>query len=109
MYRRKIEYFINRIIEGDCLKVMQTIPNRSIDMILCDLPYGTTYCEFDGVLKNMDKYSKKSIIDLDLLWKQYERLIKNGGVIVLTALQPFTSVLVSSNWKLFKYSWYQQI
>ena len=96
------------LMQGDCLEKMKDIPDKSIDMILCDLPYGTTYCEFDGVLKNMDKYNKKSIVDLDKLWKEYERLIKPNGAIVLTASQPFTSVLVSSNYKLFKYSWVWQ-
>jgi site-specific DNA-methyltransferase (adenine-specific) len=99
---------MNEILHGDCLELMPSIPDESIDMILCDLPYGTTYCEFDGVLKNMDKYNKKSIVDLDLLWEQYERIIKQNGAIVLTASQPFTSVLVSSNYDLFKYSWIWQ-
>ena len=98
----------NKTYLGDCLEIMPQLPNGIFDMILCDLPYGTTYCEFDGVLKNMDKYNKKSIVDLDKLWKEYERLIKPNGAIVLFASQPFTSVLVSSNYKLFKYSWVWQ-
>jgi len=98
----------NKTYLGDCLDIMPQLPDGIFDMILCDLPYGTTYCEFDGVLKNMDKYNKKSIVDLDKLWKEYERLIKPNGAIVLTASQPFTSVLVSSNYKLFKYSWVWQ-
>ena len=70
---------------------MQRLPDNSIDMILADLPYGTTACKWD------------SIIPLKLLWKQYERIIKDKGVIVLTASQPFTSKLVMSNIDWFKY------
>ena len=81
------------ILLGDCLELMKDIPNGSIDMILCDLPYGTTQCKWD------------SIIDLPKLWEQYERIIKPNGAIVLTAQQPFTSMLVMSNLKLFKYDW----
>lgn len=90
---------------GDCLKLMIDIPDKSVDMILCDLPYGTTYCDFETVLKNMDKYTVKSIIDLNLLWEQYERIIKDNGAIVLFGSQPFTSALISSNYKLYKYNW----
>ena len=82
-----------KIIQGDCLEEMKNIPDGSIDMILADLPYGTTRNKWD------------SIIDLDLLWKQYERVIKDNGAIVLTAQQPFTSILVVSNTKMFKYGW----
>lgn len=78
---------------GDCLEIMKQIPNESIDMILCDLPYGTTACKWD------------TIIPFDKLWEQYERIIKPNGAIVLTASQPFTSALVMSNPKLFKYEW----
>jgi len=81
------------ILLGDCLELMKDIPNGSIDMILADLPYGTTQCKWD------------SIIDLPKLWEQYERIIKPNGAIVLTAAQPFTSILVMSNLKLFKYDW----
>jgi site-specific DNA-methyltransferase (adenine-specific) len=80
------------ILLGDCLELMKDIPNGSIDMILCDLPYGTTACKWD------------TIIPFDKLWEQYERIIKPNGAIVLTASQPFTSALVMSNPKLFKYS-----
>ena len=80
------------ILLGDCLELMKDIPNGSIDMILCDLPYGTTQNKWDN------------IIYLPKLWEQYERIIKPNGVIVLTASQPFTSQLVMSNLKLFKYS-----
>jgi len=84
---------INKIHCGDCLELMPQIEDKSIDMILCDLPYGTTQCKWD------------SIIDLDLLWKQYERVIKDNGAIVLTASQPFTTKLISSNYEMFKYCW----
>ena len=79
------------ILLGDCLELMKDIPNGSIDMILCDLPYGTTACKWD------------TIIPFDKLWEQYERIIKPNGAIVLTASQPFTSALIMSNIKMFKY------
>src|SRR3990167_1537222 len=85
--------FINKIICGDCLEVMKEIPDKSIDMILTDLPYGTTACEWD------------TIIPFEPLWEQYKRIIKDNGAIVLTASQPFTSALVMSNIKMFKYEW----
>ena len=81
------------ILHGDCLELMKNIEDVSIDMILCDLPYGTTACKWD------------TIIPFDKLWEQYERIIKPNGAIVLTASQPFTSALVMSNPKLFKYQW----
>jgi len=81
----------NIILNGDCLEIMPEIPSDKIDLILCDLPYGTTACKWD------------TIIPFDKLWEQYERLIKPNGAIVLTASQPFTSALVMSNPKLFKY------
>jgi len=82
---------INKIHQGNCLELMEEIDNNSVDMILCDLPYGTTACKWD------------IIIPFDKLWKQYERIIKDTGAIVLTASQPFTSALIMSNPKLFKY------
>lgn len=85
---------MNRIFHGDCLEVMQSISDKSIDMILCDLPYGTTACKWD------------TIIPFEPLWEQYKRIIKERGAIVLTASQPFTSALVMSNIKWFKYCWY---
>ncbi len=81
------------ILLGDCLELMKDISNGSVDMILCDLPYGTTACSWD------------TIIPFDKLWEQYERIIKPNGAIVLTASQPFTSALIMSNPKLFKYEW----
>ena len=71
------------ILLGDCLELMKDIPNGSIDMILCDLPYGTTACKWD------------TIIPFEPLWKEYERLIKPNGVIALTATQPFASLLIT--------------
>ena len=81
------------IYNMDCIEGMKTIPNNSIDMILCDLPYGTTQCKWDV------------IIPFDKLWEQYERIIKDNGAIVLTSSQPFTALLIASNIKLFKYNW----
>ena len=85
-----MDKFINKVIQGDCLEVMKQIPDKSIDMILCDLPYGTTACKWD------------TIIPFEPLWEQYKRIIKDNGAIVLTASQPFTSALVMSNPKMFK-------
>ena len=84
----------NKVYLGDCLEVMKDIPDKSIDMILCDLPYGTTACKWD------------TIIPFEPLWKEYKRIIKDNGAIVLTASQPFTSALVMSNPDMFKYCWY---
>ena len=84
------------LIQGDCLEKMKDIPDKSIDMILCDLPYGTTACKWD------------MIISFELLWKQYNRIIKDNGAVVLTATNPFSSVLVSSNLKGFKHEWIWQ-
>lgn len=81
---------INKIYNEDCLEGMKRIKSKSIDMILCDLPYGTTACKWDLV------------IPFDKLWEQYERIIKDNGAIVLTAVQPFTSQLIASNIKLFR-------
>lgn len=83
---------INEIYLGDCLELMpKHIEDKSIDMIFCDLPYGTTACKWD------------TIIPFDKLWSEYERVIKDNGAIVLFASQPFTSNLIMSNTKLFKY------
>lgn len=81
------------IKQGDCLEIMNRLPSQSIDMIFCDLPYGTTSCKWD------------SIIPLDDIWKQYMRIIKPGKAIVLTASQPFTTVLIQSNLDWFKCEW----
>ncbi len=81
------------LLKGDCIEWMRKFPGKSIDMILCDLPYGTTQCKWD------------TIIPFELLWEQYKRIIKDKGAIVLTASQPFTSALIMSNPKMFKYEW----
>ncbi|MBL7738489.1 MAG: site-specific DNA-methyltransferase [Chitinophagaceae bacterium] len=83
--------WINNVIQGDCLEVMKRFPDKSIDMILCDLPYGTTMNPWDRV------------IDLDKLWEHYKRIIKDNGVIALTAQGIFTAQLILSNPKWFKY------
>ena len=84
---------IDKIYHGDCLDLMNDIPDKSIDMILCDLPYGTTRLSWD------------SVIPLPELWARYNKIIKDNGAIVLTATQPFSSALVSSNYKMFRYEW----
>ena len=84
---------LNKIYCGDCLEIMSLVDDKSIDMILCDLPYGITACKWDKV------------ISLDKLWEQYKRIIKDNGAIVLTASQPFTTDLINSNRKWFKYEW----
>ena len=86
-----MQNLVNKVLQGDCLELMKNIPDKSIDMILCDLPYGTTACKWD------------TIIPFEPLWEQYNRIIKDNGAIVLTASQPFTSALVMSNIKMFKY------
>ena len=88
-----INKYINKVIQGDCIEVMKKIPDKSIDMILCDLPYGTTQNKWD------------SIIPLDELWAQYNRIIKDNGAIVLTSQGVFTAKLILSNEKNFKYKW----
>jgi len=81
---------IDTIIQGDCLEVMKGIEDKSIDMILCDLPYGITACDWDVR------------IPFEPLWEAYKRIIKPNGAIVLTGSQPFTSMLVMSNLKWFR-------
>ena len=82
--------------QGDCLELLKDIPDESIDLILCDLPYGTTRNKWD------------SVIDLKELWKCYERIIKDNGAIILFSQMPFTAELVHSNLKLFRYEWIWQ-
>lgn len=84
---------INKIYNEDCLEGMEKIPDKSINMILCDLPYGTTASKWD---KN---------IDSEKLWEQYERIITDNGAIVLTASGQFTHKVIQSNLKLYKYKW----
>ncbi len=82
-----------RLIQGDCLEKMQDIPDGSIDMVLTDPPYGTTACKWD------------SVIPFEPMWEQLKRITKKRGAIVLTGSQPFTSALIMSNVKMFKYCW----
>ena len=97
---------------GECLEVMDNIADESIDLILCDLPYGTT--DRSGQNKSGGSLARKTgtrllkwdtVIPLDLLWKQYKRIIKPKGAVILTADQPFTSQLIMSNIEWFKYEW----
>jgi SOS regulatory protein LexA len=89
--KHNIIKFTNRIIEGNCLDIMKKFPSKSIDMVLCDLPYGITQNHWD------------SLIPLGQLWALYERIIKDNGVIILTGQGLFTATLILSNPKLFKY------
>ena len=81
------------LMQGDCLELMKDIPDESVDIILCDLPYGTTACKWD------------TIIPFEPLWEQYERVIKDNGAIVLTGQEPFSSHLRMSNIKDYRYDW----
>ena len=80
-----------KLFQGDCLEIMKNITDKSVDMILCDLPYGTTSCAWDIV------------IPFEPLWEQYNRVIKENGAIVLFSNQPFTTDLINSNRKMWKY------
>lgn len=82
-----------KLLHGDCLELMKGIPDGSIDMILCDLPYGTTACKWD------------TIIPFEPLWEQYNRIIKDNGAIVLFGSEPFSTELRHSNLKMYKYDW----
>jgi len=82
-----------KLINGDCLLEMQEIPSKSIDMVLADPPYGTTACKWDSVLP------------LEFMWHELKRVTKDNGAIVMTASQPFTTNLIASNMKMFKYCW----
>ena len=84
---------IVKLIRGDCLEVMPTLLPQSIDLILCDLPYGTTACKWD------------TVIPFEPLWTQYKRVIKDNGAIVLFGNEPFSSVLRMSNIGEYKYDW----
>ncbi len=88
MYDDKI-----RLMQGDCLELMQELPDKSVDMVLCDLPYGTTQCKWD------------SVIPFEPLWIQYRRIVKHDGAIVLFGMEPFSSALRMSNLSMFKYDW----
>lgn len=84
---------MNKLYFGDCLEIMSTIPNKSINAVLVDLPYGTTYADWD------------SIIPMDKLWEQYKRLIVDNAPLIFTSNQPFTTKLIQSNMEWFKYEW----
>ncbi len=84
---------LNKIYNEDCLEGMKRIPDGAVDCVICDLPYGTTLCEWD------------SIIPLDELWAAYKRVVKSDGAIILTCTQPFTSKLVMSNIKMYRHQW----
>ena len=81
------------LLQGDCLELMKQVPDKSIDLILCDLPYGTTQNKWD------------TVIPFDKLWKQYNRIIKDNGAIVLFSQMPFGANLIMSNPKMFRYEW----
>lgn len=82
-----------KLMRGDCLEVLDYVPSGSIDLVLCDLPYGTTACSWDAV------------IPFEPLWAEYRRVTRRGAAIVLTACQPFTTALATSNMNAFRYTW----
>lgn len=79
--------------QGDCLEVMKSLPDGSVDMVMTDMPYGTTACKWD------------TVVDLDALWVEIKRITKPNAAIVMTAQQPFTSVLVTSNVGMYRHQW----
>lgn len=85
---------MNQVLQGDCLELMKDIPDGSVDMILADLPYGTTACKWD------------TIIPFEPLWEQYKRVIKPNGAILLFGSEPFSSLLRVSNLSNYRYDWY---
>ena len=89
-----MEMELNRLYHMDCIEGMKQLPDNSIDLILCDLPYGVTDCKWDN------------IIPFDLLWEQYNRIAKENAAVVLFSIQPFTTKLIQSNLKNFRYCWY---
>ena len=92
-YDKNLHLDTNRVHLGDCLELMNGIPDKSVDMVLCDLPYGTTACGWD------------TVIDFNKLWKQYNRIIKDNGAIVLFGSEPFSSNLRMSNIDMYRYDW----
>lgn len=90
---KRVDVGQSSLYYGDCISAMKRLPDKSINLVATDLPYGTTQCKWD------------CLINLDSLWEQWKRIIVDGGVILSTAAQPFTSVLISSNFEWFKYSW----
>lgn len=93
MYSEDVKEDSLWLMKGDCLERMKEIPSGSVDLILTDPPYGTTACKWD------------SVIPLEPMWEQLKRIIKPNGAIVMTASQPFTTILIHSNLKMFKYCW----
>lgn len=87
---------LNTIYNEDCLETMKRMPDNFVDLVLTDLPYGSTACTWD------------TIIPFDALWEQWNRVVKKDGAIVLTASQPFTSLVVNSNIKAYKHHWIWQ-
>lgn len=83
-----------KLLQGDCLELLPEIPDGSVDLVLCDLPYGITDCKWD------------SVIPMDRLWKEYKRILKGNGVAALFCAQPFTTTLINSNRSAFRYCWY---
>lgn len=88
------ELEINKVYHMDCIEGMKLIKDKSVDAIICDLPFGTTKCTWD------------TVIPFEPLWKEYQRIIKDNGAIVLFGSEPFSSELRKSNLKLYKYDWY---
>lgn len=84
----------NYIKKGDCLELMKEIPDKSIDMILCDLPY-----------EKLDKFKWDKNLNSELMWEQYKRIIKDDGIICLFSMQPYTSILITSNLEMYRYNW----
>ena len=82
------------LFNGDCLEIMKTLPDKSVDMVLTDPPYGTTACKWD------------TVIPLEEMWNELKRVTKPAGIICLTSTQPFTTAIISSNLDMFKYCWY---
>ena len=82
-----------KLKQGDCLELMQEMEESSVDLILCDLPYGTSACSWD------------SVIPMDKLWEQYNRVLKPTGTVVLFGSEPFSSVVRTSNLAMYKYDW----
>lgn len=87
------EFYNTNLFNGNCIDVLKELPDNCVDMVFCDLPYGTTRNDWD------------SVINLELLWEQYDRVVKDDGAIVLTAANPFDKVLALSNMKNFRYDW----
>lgn len=83
-----------QLMQGDCLERLREVPDRSVDMVLCDPPYGTTACKWD------------SVIPLEPMWLELKRVTRKNAAIVLNAAQPFTTALIASNMEMFKYCWY---